>query len=85
METTKLTIRLQRDLLEQAKQYAHDHDTNLTRLINAYLRYVTSQEEILVDAPVVRRLTGTLSQEVTIDDYHHYLKGKYGSQDKGSN
>lgn len=81
MEQTKLTIRLQRDLLDQAKQYANDHDTSLTRLINEYLRHVTRQETFLVDAPIVQRLAGTLSQEVTIDDYHKYLEEKYGNQD----
>ena len=38
MEQTKLTVRLHRDLLEGAKQYAREHDTTLTRLVSEYLR-----------------------------------------------
>lgn len=84
MESTKLTIRLPRDLLEQSKHYARDHDTSLTRLINEYLYYVTTQDDSLGDAPIVQRLMGSLSKEVTTDDYRRYLEGKYGSQDQGA-
>ncbi len=33
----KLTVRVQRYLLENAKRYARAHDTTLTELISAYL------------------------------------------------
>ena len=79
MERTKLTIRVDRDLLERAKQYAQENDTNLTRLVSAYLRHIAWQGDPLADAPTVRRLSGILAPEASIEDYHRYLEEKYGS------
>lgn len=80
MERTKLTIRLRRDLLEEAKQYANEHNTTLTRLVSEYLRQLSARDDPLADAPIVRRLSGTLSQDASVDDYREYLEGKYVGQ-----
>jgi hypothetical protein len=80
MEQTKLTVRLPRDLVQGAKRYAADHDTTVTRLVTEYFRQLGVEEYPLADAPVVRRLSGILAQEATIDDYHQYLEEKYGGQ-----
>ena len=34
MNETKMTVRVPRDLLENAKRYARQHDTALTRLVS---------------------------------------------------
>ena len=52
MEKTKLTVRVPRDLLEEAKRYAKAHNTSLTRLVSAYLELLSSQDDPLVDAPL---------------------------------
>jgi hypothetical protein len=80
MEQTKLTVRLPRDLVEGAKKYAADHDTTVTRLVPEYFRQLSAEEYPLADAPIVRRLSGILAQEATIDDYRQYLEEKYGGQ-----
>jgi hypothetical protein len=80
MERTKLTIRLPRDLLEGAKRYAKAHNTTLTRLVSTYLQQLRIQDDPLADAPIVRRLSGTLSPDVSIDDYTTYLEEKYGGK-----
>lgn len=80
MERTKLTIRVGRDLLEGAKRYASQHNTTLTRLVSEYLRQLSIQDDPLADAPIVRRLSGILSQEASVDDYREYLEEKYGDQ-----
>ena len=77
MQKTKLTIRVPRDLLENIKRYAAENNTTLTDLIEAYLRRIPSQRQ-LENAPIVRRLSGTLSPEVTIQDYRQNLEEKYG-------
>jgi hypothetical protein len=77
MQQTKLTVRVPRDLLENLKRYAAQNNTTLTDLIEAYLRRIPARES-LEDAPIVRRLTGTLSPGVTIQDYRRHLKEKYG-------
>ena len=77
MEETKLTVRIPRDLVEKAKLYAKQNHTTLTNLIEAYLQNIPAQG-LLADAPIVRRLTGSLSQDVSIEDYRRHLEEKYG-------
>jgi hypothetical protein len=77
MQETKLTVRVPRDLLENIKRYAAQNNTTLTDLIEAYLRRIPAQP-LLENAPIVRRLSGTLSPDITIQDYKKHLEEKYG-------
>ena len=77
MQNTKLTVRVPKDLIENVKRYAQQNNTTLTALIEAYLRRIPPQG-LFEDAPIVRRLSGTLSQDVTIKDYKEHLEKKYG-------
>ena len=77
MNQTKLTVRVPRDLLENVKRYAAQHDTTLTELIEAFLRRVPVQPS-MENAPIVRRLSGALSPDVSIQDYKDHLEEKYG-------
>lgn len=77
MEETKLTVRVPRDLLENAKRYAAQNNTTLTDLIEAFLRRMPSRQS-LEAAPIVRRLAGTLPAEVSLRDYRKHLDEKYG-------
>jgi hypothetical protein len=76
MQETKLTVRVPRDLLDNIKRYAAQNNTTLTDLIEAYLRQIPAQKP-LDNAPIVRRLTGTLSQVVSVQDYKKHLEEKY--------
>jgi hypothetical protein len=75
---TKLTVRVSEDLLQGAKRYAEQNGTTLTRLISAYLRRLTQESSGLSNAPIVQRLSGSLSADVTEQDYWEYLDRKYG-------
>jgi hypothetical protein len=77
MQETKLTVRVPRDLLENIKRYAAQNNTTLTDLIEAYLRRIPSQQP-LENAPIVRRLSGAMPPDVTIQDYKKHLDEKYG-------
>jgi hypothetical protein len=77
MQKAKLTVRVPRALLENIKRYAAQNNTTLTNLIEAYLRRIPS-EQSLENAPIVRRLSGTLSPDVTIQDYRQHLEEKFG-------
>jgi hypothetical protein len=77
---TKLTVRVPRHLLVNAKRYARAHQTTLTELISAYLQHIPAESEALDGAPVVRQLTGLLSPEVSLDDYKKHLEEKYGGK-----
>jgi len=77
MQETKLTVRVPRELLENAKRYAAQNKTTLTSLIEAYLRHIPAQAP-LENAPIVRQLSGIMSQNVAIEDYKAHLEEKYG-------
>ena len=77
MKASKLTVRLPEHLLDNFKRYAARNNTTLTALIEAYLRQLPPQDE-LGDAPIVRRLSGVLSQDMSIQDYRQHLEEKYG-------
>ncbi len=76
---TKLTVRVPRHLLANAKRYAKAHQTTLTELISTFLQQIPSDSEVLNHAPIVRRLTGLLSSDVSTDDYKKHLEDKYGA------
>lgn len=80
MQETKLTIRVPRKLLENAKKYARRQNTTLTQLISEYLVQIPAPMTELENAPIVRRLSGTLSQDVSIEDYKQHLQEKYGAK-----
>ena len=77
MEETKLTVRVPRHLLEKAKRFAAQNNTTLTSLIEIYLQRIPNQGS-LEAAPVVQRLSGILSPEVSVEDYHRHVEEKYG-------
>lgn len=76
MEETKLTVRVPRDLLENIKRYAAENNTTLTDLIEAYFRRIPVRQP-MENAPIVRRLSGRLSPDVTIRDYKTHLEEKH--------
>ncbi len=84
MQDTKLTIRVPRDVLEEAKGYARRNQTTLTRLVSEYLRRLGDEEGSLAEAPIVRRLTGALSSDASVADYRKYLEEKYAHQPQGA-
>jgi hypothetical protein len=77
MLETKLTVHVPRELLENAKRYAAQNNTTLTNLIVAYLRRIPAQG-LLENAPIVRWLSGSLSQHVSLQDYKARLEEKLG-------
>jgi hypothetical protein len=77
---SKLTVRVPANLIKNAKRYANAHHTTLTELISAYLQRIPVDDEALDKAPVVRRLTGLLSKNISVDDYKKHLEEKYGGR-----
>lgn len=77
---TKLTVRVPKRLLENAKRYANAHHTTLTELISSYLLRIPLDQDELNEAPIVRRLTGVLSPEISLEDYQKHLNEKYGQR-----
>ncbi|HDL18072.1 MAG TPA: antitoxin [Bacteroidetes bacterium] len=77
---TKLTLRLDGDLINKAKILAGKKGKSLSKLVAEYFAYITSKE--LSDqkdlTPIVKSLYGSLANEkVDETDYKEYLEKKY--------
>jgi len=77
MQKTKLTVRVPRHLVENAKDYASHHQTTLTALIEAFLQRIPSTSSTK-QTPIVSSLIGILSSDLSLEDYKEHLERKYG-------
>jgi len=78
MDETKLTVRIDKDTLLEAKRYARVHGTTLTRLVVTHLeRLSAGGTEPALDAPVTRRLSGSLTPTATPEEYREHLERKH--------
>ena len=80
---TKLTLRINENVIERAKKYARNHRTSLSKMIEAYLDSITSQRETAekqVITPLVESLIGVIDLPAEYDyrkDYRDYIVDKY--------
>lgn len=79
----KLTLRLNKDVIERAKSYAESQNISLSRLIEAYLDNVSrdsSGNERPTISPLVQSLIGVLDLPEDYDykeDYKEHLRKKH--------
>ncbi|MEI7723929.1 MAG: DUF6364 family protein [Bacteroidota bacterium] len=58
---TKLTISMDEDVIDRAKNYAQSHRISLSRMIESYLDLVTKQgSERIAITPLVESLSGVI-------------------------
>jgi hypothetical protein len=77
-EKTKLTLRLNKRLIKQAKQYASRHNISVSELVETFFRRLETVGES-DHTPLVRQLTGILPAEMNVEqEYGRYLLEKYG-------
>ena len=77
---TKLTLRLEDELIEKAKILARRRGKSVSKLVSEYFNYITSKELKSESdlPPVVKSLYGSLANtDVKESDYKKYLEGKY--------
>jgi hypothetical protein len=80
---TKLTLRLNEDVIERAKAYARNHNISLSKMIESYLDSVTQQKKESSEnaiTPLVESLSGIIELPTDFDykkDYRDYLGEKY--------
>ncbi len=76
---TKLTLNLNKEIIEDAKSYAKSHRVSLSKLIENYLNSVTREtKKQSTVSPLVESLTGIIPS--TTDerkDYRDYLEKKH--------
>jgi hypothetical protein len=80
---TKLTLRLNENVIERAKTYARNHKVSLSKMIESYLDNITNQKEEkknITITPLVESLSGVINIPNDFDykkEYSEYLEKKY--------
>jgi hypothetical protein len=77
---SKLTLKLDTSIIENAKIYAKDNDISLSKMIENYLQALTTRKHKEKEVtPLVASLTGVIQLDNLDDkkDYTDYLSNKY--------
>lgn len=77
---TKLTLKLDESIIEQAKSYAKKKNTSLSKLIESYLGLLIEPKEHQAITPLVKSLSGSIKLPKSYDykkDYKKHLLNKY--------
>jgi hypothetical protein len=78
---TKLTIKLDDDVISRAKRYAKHRKTSLSKMIESYLDSVTKPNSKKIEiTPLVKSLSGVITLTDDYDykkDYADHLTSKY--------
>lgn len=78
---TKLTLNVDKSIIENAKKYASSHKISLSKLVESYLTSLTTKkrQEIKI-TPLVESLSGVIKLDPDFDykkSYTDYLIEKY--------
>lgn len=77
---TKLTLKLDNSIIEQAKTYAKKKNTSLSKLIESYLDLLVNPKDTQEVTPLVKSLSGVVNLPKNYDykkDYKKHLTDKY--------
>jgi hypothetical protein len=82
---TKLTLKLDKLVIEQAKEYASSHQRSLSRIIEAYLKSLINQDEKktendIVISPFVKSISTGVKIPADLDyklEYLAHMNEKY--------
>jgi hypothetical protein len=77
---TKLTLRLDEEVIQRAKKYSKEVGKPVSRLVSDYFEALTGGLIVPADLPpVVKSLKGSLAcTSLDEDDYRRYLEAKHG-------
>ncbi len=73
---SKLTLGVDPEVVALAKQYAKNHGTSVSEMVQTYLSTVARPKGSGRDSPVLRTLRGVL-RKASIEDYRKHLSDKY--------
>ncbi len=78
---TKLTLSVDRRVIEKAKEYSKSRKISLSRLIESYLSSLTANKKLDIEiTPLVESLSGVIKLDKDFDykeSYTDYLIDKY--------
>ena len=79
--TTKLTLSVEKEIIDQAKRYAQEHNRSLSEIVAKYLEYLTGEAATASDIdPEVLDLSDEIPVEKLLDPddtKYRYLRDKY--------
>ena len=82
--TTKLTLSLEKDVINQAKKFAREKNKSLSRIIEEYLMELTAKKNVKLEKnslpPISRELAGSVKAGGAADirkELADYLDRKY--------
>jgi hypothetical protein len=78
----KLTLNLNKDIIEQAKQYARDKNQSLSSLVQNYFLFLAEKSQVdeIEISPIVKELSGIIKLDNDFDfkeEYGSYIIEKY--------
>lgn len=71
---TKLTLKLNNVIIEQAKRYAQEKNTSLSKLIESYLGKLVAMDDAQEITPLVKSLSGVVDLPRNFDAQEEYKK-----------
>lgn len=78
---TKLTLKLDKDIIEKAKIYANQHNISLSKMVEKYFLTIVKENksESFKPTALVKELSGIINLEKNNlqDDYTDHLINKY--------
>jgi hypothetical protein len=82
---TKITLKLNKNVIERARDYAESHNRSLSGIVEAYLQSLTlqddtSKKEEIEISPFVKSMSSGINIPVDLDykeEYSNYLTQKY--------
>ena len=78
---TKLTLNVDKNVIEQAKEYAKSHRISLSRLVESYLASLIEKKDRETEiTPLVKSLSGVIELDKDFDykeSYTDFLMEKY--------
>jgi dsDNA-specific endonuclease/ATPase MutS2 len=78
---TKLTLVIDKNIIERAKSYASTKKTSLSKMIESYLDRITEDEKLKEEiSPLVKSLSGVISIPENLeykDEYAKHLANKH--------
>lgn len=78
---TKLTLRLNSNVIQRAKKWAQKNKTSLSRMIESYLNSITKQKSENIEiTPLVESLSGIIELPENYDyrkEYSDHISEKY--------
>ena len=75
MAKTKLTLSVEKAVIERAKRFSRRNDTTVSEMVTHFLSSL--EDDDVEPTPITSRLIGVLSPEGSREEYHEYIEEKY--------